>query len=63
MPDVHPGGWDSTTSSPEIIRLAVMRGMWLAEGPPGIRRYHPGYCTAFVLDPDGCNIEAVCHQG
>jgi catechol 2,3-dioxygenase-like lactoylglutathione lyase family enzyme len=23
--------------------------------------YHPGYCGAFVRDPDGNNIEAVCH--
>jgi catechol 2,3-dioxygenase-like lactoylglutathione lyase family enzyme len=31
-------------------------------GPPGIRaHYHPGYYAAFVLDPDGYNIEAVCH--
>jgi catechol 2,3-dioxygenase-like lactoylglutathione lyase family enzyme len=30
-------------------------------GPPGIRpRYHPNYYGAFVLDPDGHNIEAVC---
>jgi catechol 2,3-dioxygenase-like lactoylglutathione lyase family enzyme len=30
-------------------------------GPPGERRYHPGYYAAFVLDPDGYNIEAVFH--
>ena len=31
-------------------------------GPPGIRpNYHPDYYGAFVLDPDGHNIEAVCH--
>jgi catechol 2,3-dioxygenase-like lactoylglutathione lyase family enzyme len=31
-------------------------------GPPGIRaHYHPDYYAAFVLDPDGHNIEAVCH--
>ena len=31
-------------------------------GPPGIRpHYHPNYYGAFVLDPDGHNIEAVCH--
>ena len=33
-------------------------------GPPGLREhYHPTYYGAFVLDPDGHNIEAVCHQG
>jgi len=32
-------------------------------GPPGIREiYHPDYYGAFVLDPDGHNIEAVCHE-
>jgi catechol 2,3-dioxygenase-like lactoylglutathione lyase family enzyme len=31
-------------------------------GPPGIRaHYHPNYYGAFVFDPDGHNIEAVCH--
>jgi catechol 2,3-dioxygenase-like lactoylglutathione lyase family enzyme len=30
-------------------------------GPPGERKYHPGYYAAFVLDPDGNNIEAVYH--
>ena len=30
-------------------------------GAPGIRPYHPGYYAAFVLDPDGNNIEAVYH--
>jgi catechol 2,3-dioxygenase-like lactoylglutathione lyase family enzyme len=32
-------------------------------GAPGIRaHYHPNYYGAFVLDPDGNNIEAVCHS-
>lgn len=30
-------------------------------GPPGERPYHPGYYAAFVLDPQGNNIEAVFH--
>jgi catechol 2,3-dioxygenase-like lactoylglutathione lyase family enzyme len=30
-------------------------------GQPGPRSYHPGYYAAFVLDPDGNNIEAVYH--
>jgi catechol 2,3-dioxygenase-like lactoylglutathione lyase family enzyme len=30
-------------------------------GSPGERAYHPGYYAAFVLDPDGNNIEAVYH--
>ena len=32
-------------------------------GPPGLRpHYHPNYYGAFVLDPDGHNVEAVCHD-
>lgn len=31
-------------------------------GKPGLRpQYHPNYYAAFVFDPDGHNIEAVCH--
>ena len=31
-------------------------------GPPGLRvHYHPNYYGAFVRDPDGNNVEAVCH--
>lgn len=33
-------------------------------GAPGLRpHYHPDYYAAFVLDPDGNNIEVVCHYG
>jgi catechol 2,3-dioxygenase-like lactoylglutathione lyase family enzyme len=32
-------------------------------GPPGLREhYHPNYYAAFVIGPDGHNIEAVCHE-
>jgi len=32
-------------------------------GAPGPRPiYHPGYYGAFVIDPDGNNLEAVCHR-
>jgi catechol 2,3-dioxygenase-like lactoylglutathione lyase family enzyme len=32
-------------------------------GAPGLRpHYHPNYYGAFLLDPDGHNIEAVCHR-
>jgi catechol 2,3-dioxygenase-like lactoylglutathione lyase family enzyme len=30
-------------------------------GKPGERHYHPGYYAAFLLDPDGNNVEAVHH--
>jgi catechol 2,3-dioxygenase-like lactoylglutathione lyase family enzyme len=32
-------------------------------GPPGLRpQYHPDYYGAFVIGPDGHNVEAVCHR-
>lgn len=32
-------------------------------GPPGLRaHYHPNYYAAFVIGPDGHNIEVVCHE-
>ncbi|MFH7027009.1 MAG: VOC family protein [Heteroscytonema crispum UTEX LB 1556] len=33
------------------------------DGKPGLReQYHPNYYAAFIIDPDGYRIEAVCHQ-
>ena len=31
-------------------------------GEPGIRDYHPSYYAAFLIDPEGNRIEAVCHR-
>jgi catechol 2,3-dioxygenase-like lactoylglutathione lyase family enzyme len=45
----------------EFHRALVAAG-YRDNGGPGERRYHPGYYGAFVLDPDGNNIEAVCHN-
>jgi catechol 2,3-dioxygenase-like lactoylglutathione lyase family enzyme len=43
-------------------RAAVAAG-GIDNGAPGIRaHYHPDYYGAFVLDPDGHNVEAVCHR-
>lgn len=43
---------------------AALRAGGKDNGPPGIREhYHPNYYGAFVFDPDGNNIEAVCHEG
>lgn len=40
---------------------AGLAGGGSSNGEPGIRGYHPGYYAAFLLDPDGNNIEAVYH--
>lgn len=42
---------------------AALAAGGLDNGAPGIRaHYHADYYAAFVLDPDGHNIEAVCHM-
>jgi len=44
----------------EFHRIALQNG-GKDNGKPGPRDYHPGYYAAFVIDPDGNNIEAVFH--
>jgi catechol 2,3-dioxygenase-like lactoylglutathione lyase family enzyme len=44
----------------EFHRMGVANG-GRSNGAPGLRPYHPGYYAAFVLDPDGNNVEAVHH--
>ena len=54
-----------TANSREIVDsfyAAALSSGGQCNGPPGVReRYHPNYYAAFVLDPDGHNVEAVCH--
>ena len=46
----------------DAFYAAAMAAGATDNGPPGLRpHYHPNYYAAFVLDPDGHNIEAVCH--
>lgn len=46
----------------EAFHRAALRAGGTDHGAPGFRpQYHEGYYAAFVLDPDGHNIEAVCH--
>ena len=44
----------------KCYRVALENG-GTDNGAPGKRAYHPGYYAAFVLDPDGNNIEVVYH--
>jgi catechol 2,3-dioxygenase-like lactoylglutathione lyase family enzyme len=41
---------------------AMTRAGYADNGPPGERHYHRGYYGAFVLDPDGNNVEVVNHN-
>jgi catechol 2,3-dioxygenase-like lactoylglutathione lyase family enzyme len=53
---------DSRTQVRAFYEAALKAGA-TDNGPPGIREiYHPNYYGAFVIGPDGHNIEAVCHQ-
>ena len=55
-----------TADSREQVRAfhrAALAAGGRDNGAPGIRaKYHPNYYGAFVFDPDGHNIEAVCHK-
>jgi catechol 2,3-dioxygenase-like lactoylglutathione lyase family enzyme len=52
---------DTRAKVDEFYKAAMAAG-GRDNGPPGLRTlYHPTYYGAFVLDPDGHNIEAVCH--
>ena len=51
-------------ASPEQVRQFHAAGLAAGgsdNGAPGERGYHPGYYAAFLLDPDGHNLEAVYH--
>jgi len=45
----------------EAFHVAALAAGGTDNGAPGERAYHPGYYAAFVLDPDGNNIEVVYH--
>jgi catechol 2,3-dioxygenase-like lactoylglutathione lyase family enzyme len=47
------------TGSVDAFYAAALENGGTENGPPGNRDYAPGYYAAFVLDPDGNNVEAV----
>lgn len=47
----------------DAFHAAALAAGGTDHGAPGLRtQYHPNYYGAFVLDPDGYNLEAVCHS-
>ena len=51
-----------TRAQVDAFHIAALAAGGKDNGPPGIRaHYHPNYYGAFVHDPDGNNLEAVCH--
>jgi catechol 2,3-dioxygenase-like lactoylglutathione lyase family enzyme len=52
----------ATRADVEAFYRAALTAGGRDNGGPGLRpHYHPNYYGAFVIDPDGNNIEAVCH--
>lgn len=53
----------ATRAQVDAFHLAAIAAGGKDNGAPGLRPdYHPHYYGAFVIDPEGNNIEAVCHQ-
>ena len=53
----------SSRAAVDAFHAAALAAGGKDNGMPGLRpHYHPSYYGAYVLDPDGHNIEAVCHE-
>lgn len=62
-PHIHVCFVAETRAAVDAFYAAALQAGAKDNGPPGIRaHYHPNYYGAFVLDPEGHNIEAVCHK-
>jgi len=62
MPALHVAFRADTRAQVDEFYRAAMAAGGRDNGGPGLRtHYHPNYYGAFVFDPDGHNIEAVCH--
>jgi len=63
VPPIHIAFRVADRGMVDAFHQAALAAGGRDNGPPGIRaHYHPNYYGAFVLDPDGHNIEAVCHS-
>ena len=63
QPPVHIAFRVESRAIVDAFHVAALQAGGTCNGAPGIRaHYHPNYYGAFVRDPDGHNIEAVCHQ-
>ena len=62
-PPLHVAFRAASRALVDALYKAALAAGGRDNGPPGMRaHYHPNYYGAFVLDPDGHNIEAVCHD-
>jgi catechol 2,3-dioxygenase-like lactoylglutathione lyase family enzyme len=59
---VHVAFAAADRATVDAFHAAALAAGGTDNGAPGVRPvYHPHYYSAYVLDPDGNNIEAVCH--
>jgi catechol 2,3-dioxygenase-like lactoylglutathione lyase family enzyme len=59
---VHIALEAKTRADVDAFHAAALAAGGQDNGAPGLRpHYHPNYYGAFVIDPDGHNLEAVCH--
>jgi catechol 2,3-dioxygenase-like lactoylglutathione lyase family enzyme len=59
---VHVAILAKDRASVDAFHRAALAAGGKDNGKPGLRpHYHPNYYAAFAIDPDGHNIEAVCH--
>ena len=57
--------WAFRAPSREAVRAFHRGGLvngGMDDGAPGLRDYHEHYFAAFLIDPDGNRLEAVCHK-
>lgn len=63
QPPLHVAFRAANRQQVDAFHAAALAASGRDNGAPGLRpHYHPDYYGAFVLDPDGHNIEVVCHQ-
>jgi predicted lactoylglutathione lyase len=61
--NIHVAFVASSHAEVDAFHRAALAAGGRDNGAPGLRpHYHANYYAAFVLDPDGPNIEAVCHR-
>jgi catechol 2,3-dioxygenase-like lactoylglutathione lyase family enzyme len=62
-PPIHVAFMSRDRETVDAFHAAALAAGGTDNGPPGLRAdYHPNYYGAFIIDPDGHNIEAVCHR-
>ena len=63
VPPIHVAFRVGSRAIVDVFYKAAIEAGGKDNGAPGVRaHYHPFYYGAYVLDPDGHNIEAVCHE-